>query len=70
VTACISYRDRRFGGTWPPSSGYKNKRSLLKAGFFLGVFFNPGGKNSMFLRNVGRLSMDYEASQLRIRNSS
>jgi hypothetical protein len=45
----------------PPSSGSKNKPSkkptlkqmASRAGFSLGLFFNPENGGEMFLRNVG-----------------
>jgi hypothetical protein len=34
---------------------------LIYVGFLLGVFFQPGDGDGMFLRNVGLLSTDYTA---------
>jgi hypothetical protein len=35
------------------------KTYLLHACFLLGLFFDPEDGGDMFLRNVGRLAMDY-----------
>jgi hypothetical protein len=55
----------------PPSSGSKNEPSkktsacyLLRAGFFLDLFFDPEGGGDIFLENVGLFSMDYRALYL------
>jgi RsiW-degrading membrane proteinase PrsW (M82 family) len=53
----------------PPSSGSKNKPSKIllatcvHTGFLLGLFFDTEEGCVMFLRNVGRLSVDYTVIQ-------
>jgi hypothetical protein len=55
----------------PPSSEQTSSTCyLLHAGFLLGLFFDPKDGGNMFLRNVGRLSMDYTALYPRRQNSS
>jgi hypothetical protein len=64
-----------------PSSGPKNKPSMkpesrallaicVHAGFLLDLFLGPEDGGDMFLRNVGRLSMDYQALYPRRQNLS
>jgi hypothetical protein len=38
-------------------------KSLVHAGFLLGLLFSPEDRGDMFLQNAGRLSTDYTASQ-------
>jgi hypothetical protein len=59
ITPCSSLKvNRRFGGRWPLSSGFKNKPSsnllanCFHAGFLLGSF-HPEDGGDVFLQNVG-----------------
>jgi hypothetical protein len=43
-----------------------SKKSLLLAGYFLGLLFNPEDGGSTFLRNVTEFPIDYAVSSQKI----
>jgi hypothetical protein len=76
ITLCSTLKViRRFGGTCSLHihgrriSQAKNQK-LLKAGFFLGLLFNPHDESDMFLWNIGWFPPDYTTALSRRRKNS
>jgi hypothetical protein len=63
ITPCIPFESQR----WKQAVGSSH---LLSSAILLGLFLDPEEGGDMFLRNVGRLSTDYNALYPRIYKSS